>query len=104
VNTREGTAYSSDLKGLGIGDSDTILVVWHDTLSFEDLVSRCQPCLVSVKLGLQLGSSAVEDNRVETKPVQERQGESEIIKLISQDGSSNSVHQLMIIRDCKGLT
>lgn len=30
--------YSSDLKGLGVGDSDTVLVVWYDTLGLENLV------------------------------------------------------------------
>lgn len=35
---RDAKAYTSDLEGLGVGDSDTILVVWHNTLGLEDLV------------------------------------------------------------------
>lgn len=32
-------AYTSDLERLGVSDSDTIFVVWHDSLSLQDLVA-----------------------------------------------------------------
>jgi hypothetical protein len=69
-------AYSSDLKGLGVGNSDTILVVWYDTLGFEDLVSvdQLDRPVSGDHESSQLGSGTVENNRVKTEPVQERQG------------------------------
>jgi hypothetical protein len=39
---RDKAAYSSDLEGLGVGDSDTILVVRYDTLVLKDLVPARQ--------------------------------------------------------------
>lgn len=40
----------------------------------------------------------MQDDRVQSKPVEEREGKSEIIKLVGQDSTSDPVYQLALRR------
>lgn len=66
---------TSDLEGLGVGDTDAVLVVRGDALRLEDLV--------------QLRTSTVENDRVEAETVQERKRKREVIKLVGEDSTTD---------------
>lgn len=66
---------ASDLEGLGVSDTDAILVVGGDTLRLEDLV--------------QLRTGTVEDDRVETETVQERKRKGEVVELVGEDSTTD---------------
>jgi hypothetical protein len=69
--------HASNLEGLGVGDADTVLVLGNNALSLKQLV--------------QLGSSAVEDNRVQTQTVEERERQGEVVKLVGEDSATNPI-------------
>lgn len=78
------------MKGLGISDSNTIFIVWDDTLGLEDLVPIVKPRRDNNQASnSQLGASTVKHDWVETKSVQERKGQSKVIKLVGEDSTSN---------------
>lgn len=59
---------AGNVERLGVGDSDTVLVVGNDTFSLEELVTDISRVMA---WSLQLRSTTVQDDGVETEPVEE---------------------------------
>lgn len=59
---------AGNVECLGVGDTDTVLIVGNDTFSLEELVADISRVIT---WSLQLRSTTVQDDGVETEPVEE---------------------------------
>ena len=82
-------AHSGNLERLGVGNSDTVLVVGGDALGLEVLVANVSSDRLRGSQNLQLGTGTVQDDGVKAETVQEGEREREVVKLVGKDSTAN---------------